>query len=161
MDSSNLITFNFISTLIMKTSEEITSHLQLLIEKNNDMHKQLIEVFALAENDATRSFFLKAADRHRIFSLQWVGVLKEINADASFDVEGSFSSALGRAWLDIKASLQMINDEVLLSAIEDSYEEIKQPYENLEIRHKKMDFLIQDHIEKIQALEKEIQILKG
>ena len=55
----------------------------------------------------------------------------------------------------------MINDEVLLSAIEDSYEEIKQPYENLEIRHKKMDFLIQDHIEKIQALEKEIQILKG
>ena len=92
----------------MKTSEEITSHLQLLIEKNNDMHKQLIEVFALAENDATRSFFLKAADRHRIFSLQWVGVLKEINADASFDVEGSFSSALGRAWLDIKASLQMI-----------------------------------------------------
>ena len=73
--------------------------------------------------------------------MQWVGVLKEINADASFDVEGSFSSALGRAWLDIKASLQMINDEVLLSAIEDSYEEIKQPYENLEIRHKKMDFL--------------------
>ncbi|AFL82572.1 hypothetical protein Aeqsu_3137 [Aequorivita sublithincola DSM 14238] len=98
----------------MKSSEEISKKINLLIEKNNDAYKGFKKASENAESTHLRDYLLQQASERQSFAHKLSGNLKAYNPDFKIDTDGSATGSVHRAWIDIKATLSLDDDESIL-----------------------------------------------
>lgn len=94
------------------TTDKIYDEIREILEKNRDAEKGFTKAAKNAKNPSLKTYFQNKSQNRADFNTR---LLREIRATYSqFEVEGSFTGTIHRAWMDVKALFSADDDERML-----------------------------------------------
>jgi uncharacterized protein (TIGR02284 family) len=94
------------------TNEKIYEEIQEILEKNKDAVKGFSKAAENSKSVPLKAYFTRKSSERKAFNEKLISEIK--NAYIDFDVDGSFSGTIHRAWMDVKALFSSDNDESML-----------------------------------------------
>ena len=88
------------------------NEIEEILEKNRDAEKGFKKASENTDNHGLRMYFMEKASKRKEFNTMLAIQIQQAYPD--FDIEGSFSGTIHRAWMDVKALFSADTDEAML-----------------------------------------------
>lgn len=120
-----------------KSKQEIYEEIEEILEKNRDAEKGFAKAADNAKSAVLKTYFKRKSNDRRDFNSKLIAEIRTAYTD--FDVDGTFTGTVHRAWMDVKALFSSDNDESMLEesirgdkAAIDEYDDVLE-YSNLPV----------------------------